>query len=127
MQDGRTWRRGAPAREAERQRKLAEERQRELERFRQDEERRHERERVTYLIELATQYAKATQLRAFLAACKDLPGRSAAEQRWIAWAEQVLVGIDPLANGLAPILAARPAYGPPLFSYFTDDPTTSIP
>jgi hypothetical protein len=121
IQAGRRWRRAAPARELERQRRLEEERQRQIEQFRRDEERRRERERVTFLTELAAQHAKATQLRNFLAACKEVPDRDGAADRWIAWGEAVLAGIDPLADGLAPILAARPAYGPPLFAAITGE------
>ena len=92
-----------------------------IEQFRRDEERRRERERVAFLTELAAQYAKATQLRDFLAACKELPDRGDAADRWIAWGETVLAEIDPLADGLAPVLAARPAYGPPLFAAITGE------
>ena len=119
IQAGRRWRRAAPARELERQRQLEEERQRQIEQLRRDEERRRERERVTFLTKLASQHAEAMQLRDFLAACKEVPDRDAAADRWIAWGEQVLAGIDPLADGLAPILAARPSYGPPLFAAIT--------
>lgn len=122
IQEGRDWRRGAPAREAERQRKLEETRQLEIERYRQEEERRHERERVAYLLELAAQHSKAVQLREFLAACRAAPDPSAAGDRLVAWGERVLAGLDPLARGLAPILAARPSYGPPLFAIFGDEP-----
>lgn len=122
IQDGRTWRRGAPAREAERQRKLEDARRLEVERFRQEEERRHERERVAYLFELAAQHTKAVQLREFLAACRAAPDPSPAGNRLIAWGERVLAGVDPLGRGLAPILAARPSYGPPLFAIFREEP-----
>lgn len=123
IQAGRRWRQAAPERELERQRKLEEERQRQVEQFRREEEQRRERQRVTFLTDLAAQHAKATQLRDFLAACKTVPDRDGAAERWIAWGETVLAGIDPLANGLAPILSARPTYGPPLFAAILDEGT----
>jgi hypothetical protein len=120
IQDGRRWRLGAPARELERQRQQQEERQRQMEKFRIEEEQRMENDRVAFLHELAAQHAKAMQLRSLLDGCRALPNRSGADDRWIAWAERVLAGFDPLARGLASIRAARRPYGQPLFAAFAD-------
>ena len=119
IQEGRRWQRAAPTRELERRRQLEEERERQIEQFRIQEESRLERERVTFLLELTAQHTKATQLRDFLAACRDLPDRDDAANRWIAWGEKVLDELDPLSSGLGPILQTRPAYGPPLFAAIT--------
>lgn len=51
---------------------------------------------VALLVELAAQHAKATELRRFLNACRALPERGDAGDRWIAWGEGVLAGVDPL-------------------------------
>lgn len=123
VQDGRRWRLAAPDRERERQRKQQEERQREIERFRIQEEERREADRVALLMELAAQHAKAMQLRSFLMACRSIPERSSADDRWLAWSERVLASIDPLINGIAGIRAIPRYYGEPLFGKFAD-PTT---
>lgn len=121
IQEGRRWRLDAPARDLERQRRLEEERERKIEQLRLEDERRRERERIAYLIELASQHAKAAQLRSFLAACKEVSDGGDAANRWIAWGETVFAGLNPLADGLASILAARPTYGPPLFASITGE------
>lgn len=123
IQDGRRWRLGAPARELERQRKVQELRQRELDHYRIQEERRLEAERVELLVDLAARYSKASQLRTFLAACKALPQRSAADDRWLAWSERVFDQLDPLAEGIPGIRATPKSYGRPPFAVFDDDAT----
>ena len=85
----------------ERLRHEAEQRRQEEERKRQEEVARRQR-----LEQEATNWAKAQQLRAYLAALKDrlhakhgeIQSGSPADQ-WLAWAYQHADRLDPLANG----------------------------